>query len=215
MLFCHSVQWSQKATGVACTTAMRFNAPQAMRALSRFRSIALMRCSLSAIALSTFLAIAPLAQPTWATTDQMMLELSLSANADAQKTLRQAEQMVSATLEQRFSQDATLSALEVVILGNRDGQIVPMLTTVVSREQWDTNPQVELWTTYANSLSALLFYPSRPSEAIASRPPQPQAARQPQPPRRSFDLPIVQIEQAYDSGRLSPRQLNDWVDLLD
>ena len=177
-----------------------------------------LRLTLGAIALSTLLFIGNTSH-AWANTDQMMLELSLSADADAQKVLRQAESLVSATLDQRFSQDTTLSALEVVILGNQNGQILPMMTTTVSREQWDANPQVELWTAYSSSFSAL-FYPSRPPEVVVARPPQPQAARRPQTPRQSTarrlpERSVIQIERAYDQGQLSRQQLNDFVDLLD
>ena len=182
------------------------------------RSLSFVRISLSAIALSTLLCVGSPHQSAWANTDQMMLELPLSADADAQKTLRQAESMVSATLDQRFSQDSTLATLEVVILGNQNGQILPMLTTTVSREQWVANPQVNVWTTYSNSFAALL-YPSRPPQVVATRPARPQISQSSQTPRPSTTrLPeqsVVQIEQAYDEGRLSRQELNEYVDLLD
>lgn len=209
MVFRHRLLWGGDPCGIQPSPFVY--APWAICSLS------LVRISLSAIALSTFLCISPPHQPAWATPDQIMLELPLSADANAQKVLLQAESMVSATLDQRFSQDSALSTLEVVILGNQNGQILPMLTTTVSREQWVTNPQVELWSTYSNSFAAL-FYPSRPPQVIAARPPQPQVARRPQTPRPSVRLPerfVVQIEQSYDEGRLSRQQLNQYVDLLD
>lgn len=179
-----------------------------------------LKLMLGAIALWTLLLMGNARQPAWAYTDQMMMELALSANADAQKVVRQAEFLVQDTLDQRFSQEPTLSAVEVVMLGNQNGQVLPMFTTTVSREQWQANPQLELWTTYSSGFAAL-FYPPSPPQVVAVRPPQPSPPRsrpsqsssrsRSQLPERS----VVQIERAYDEGRLSRRQLNEYVDLLD
>ena len=190
------------------------------------RPLPLIRASLSAIALSTLLLIGSSTQPVSANTNQMMVEMPLRTDADVQKALRQAELLVSEILEQRFSEDTTLSEFKVVILGNRDGAIVPMLTTAVSRDQWSTNPQVGLWTTYNSSFAALV-YPSQSPQVVAARAPQPQTSRsqtsqrsrRPQTSRRSVarlpERSVVLIERAYDEGRLNPQQLNDFVDLLD
>lgn len=171
---------------------------------------ALLRSSFSAIALSTLLCVGS-AESAWAS--PMMIEIPLPANADARKVLRQAELMVSNILDQQFGQNPDVSSLEVVILGNRDGAIVPMLTTIATREEWAANPQVDRWTAY-NSSFARLFYQPRPADVVIARAPQPQGS----PRTRRTRLPqqsVVQIERAYDAGRLSPRQLDTYLDLLD
>lgn len=78
----------------------------------------------------------------------------------------------------KVANDAIATALEtnsepveLIVLVNRNGQILPMLMADISPEDWQQQPNVENWARYSNSVRVLLGY--EPPTQVAARP-QPQ-----------------------------------------
>ncbi|MEO0986304.1 MAG: hypothetical protein AAFY20_12230 [Cyanobacteria bacterium J06639_14] len=121
----------------------------------------------------------------------------------------QAEGLVEAAINRQFGQVSELLKVEVVVLGNRNGEMVPILTTVVSRNQWQENPQVNAWTQYySNSYALLQRHEERPGgeERVAAIPQVSSVNR----------TSSSSIDRAYDEGRLTGREIQrGYLDDLD
>jgi hypothetical protein len=71
----------------------------------------------------------------------------------------------------------------VNILGDRQGQQVPLLTSRVSRSQWQQQPIIRPWTKYFATSAVLLGFnqpqktPTTPGQSTPSNPPTPSAAQ--------------------------------------
>lgn len=81
--------------------------------------------------------------------------------------ITQAEDLVNREIGQQFRQNRSLTELQVVVLSNHNGNIIPLLRTTVSRNQWLANPQVRVWTRYYGEAYALL-QPHALNESAAS-----------------------------------------------
>jgi hypothetical protein len=81
----------------------------------------------------------------------------------------QAESLASQAIDQAFKGKADLSSVQVVLLGDRNGDIIPILTATVSRTQWQANPQVSAWSKYYSASYAFL---QRSQEVLAALPSQ-------------------------------------------
>jgi hypothetical protein len=68
----------------------------------------------------------------------------------AESGARQAERLAQDALNRRFSQ-STETVFSVKVLGERDGQIVPILTIQVARGDWQKDAQVRTWARYFGS----------------------------------------------------------------
>lgn len=115
--------------------------------------------------------------------------------------------MADQEINHRFDTNPSLPKVEIVVLGHRNGDIIPILATTVSRAQWQEKPQVSAWTKYYSAytlirrhdpqLTQVATSPSRSSTAVASR------------------SVSVQFEQQLDSGQLSGRTVQSYVDFVD
>jgi len=88
--------------------------------------------------------------------------------------------------------------------------VIPVLQATVSRQQWIENPQIDIWTHYNNSTYAMLHRDGN----NAPRAPR-IASRSSAPTRVAFRDPMIQVEQAYASGRISRQEFDTLVDALD
>jgi hypothetical protein len=85
-----------------------------------------------------------------------LINLPVTSGIPYRHLMTQAEGKVKDTIRHQFNQNPHLSRLQVVVTGDRQGEILPILTTTVSRAQWQTNPQVQTWTRYYNASYALI-----------------------------------------------------------
>lgn len=108
----------------------------------------------------------------------------------------QAESLAEAEIDRQFNQSTSVSEIQVVVLGDRNGEMVPILTTTVSRTQWQENPQVAAWTQYYSNSYALL---RRHEDGSGNEAGVAVAARRPAGNR----LPPSAIDRAFDERRLS------------
>ena len=120
-----------------------------------------------------------------------------------------AESIVSQEINQYFESDPSLAAIEIVVLGSRNGDVIPVLTTTVSRTQWQEKPQVSAWTKYYSAYALIRRHDSQ-------SPPQVAAAS---PSRRSSPVAsrgiATQFDRQFDAGRLNGRTVQSYVDFVD
>ena len=117
--------------------------------------------------------------------------LTIDANSPSYNALIQkAESLAKKSIDEAFQKNSNLESFTVMILGERRGQIVPILRTRVTRSQWQANGDVSEWTRYFNRSESLLGYnqpaPAESGPGAASRPQtRPQPNRQPTPSQPS------------------------------
>ena len=97
--------------------------------------------------------------PTVAWAEDKQITYTLNApNGSYQALIEQAEAWAGKLIEQAFTQNSSLTEVAVSIIGDRNGQYVPLLTAKVSRANWQKNPQTLSWTQYYSSSAVLLGF---------------------------------------------------------
>lgn len=146
-------------------------------------------------------------QPVRAETESIIVDMPMHDLVGYEDFFRRAEARVSDEISDQFSQKPALSEVEVVVLGDRHGEIVPILTTTVSRTQWQKTPRVTLRTKYYNASYTLLQrYEGRPTET---------AAKTPDRTARVAPITISEIDRAFDEGRLTGTVAQEYLNKLD
>lgn len=120
----------------------------------------------------------------------------------------EAEALANDAVSRQFSQNPGLSTVRVVVLGNRNGEMIPVLETAVSREQWQTNPQVGAWARYYASYGLIQRHGG--GEQVAIAPANSSGSTSSAAQNRS-----AQIDEALDEGRLTGRAAQDYLSDLD
>lgn len=144
-------------------------------------------------------------QPAYAETQDVVIDMPVYGQIVYSDLLSQAKLIVSEIINRQFAQNADFSTIQVVVMGDRNGEIIPILTTKVSRAQWQENPQVSAWTRY--SASYALLQRNEQAETVALAPSR--SAN-----RSNFDR-SYQIDEAYDSGRLTGKDAQKYLSALD
>lgn len=148
-------------------------------------------------------------QPAWAEDERIVIDMPVYGQVDHSELVTQAESLLAEAINRQFSQDPALSTLQVDVVSDRNGEMIPILTVTVSRAQWQANPQVSAWSQYYRASYALLQrHEAVETVAIA--------------PVRSADgatdLEIQErfwIDEAFDSGRLTGATAQDYLSDLD
>lgn len=100
-------------------------------------------------------------------------ELNLILNSDGirvfETLMQQAQYVAKNSIEQEFT-DPDITEVSVLISGEHNGQIVPILRSTVSRSQWQSDSRIHRWTSYYFGSSGVLlgYYNPSASPAIAS-----------------------------------------------
>ena len=137
----------------------------------------------------------------------LVIEIPVYGQAVPGSLTAQAELLVSSAIERQFKQNPGLSTIQVVVTGDRNGEIIPILTTTASRAQWQAKPQVKAWTKYYSSSYALLQRHEQKAEIAAAPPARPVAMRNLQA--------AAQIDAAFDAGRLTGQAAQKYLNNLD
>lgn len=144
-------------------------------------------------------------RPAHAEVQDVVIDMPVYGQTFYSDLISRAELMVGDVINRQFSQNADLSTIQVMVMGDRNGEIIPILTTTVSRVQWQENPQVSVWTRYSTSYALLQRHEQAETVALA--------------PVRSTDMSdwqrSFQIDEAFDSGRLTGEEAQEYLSDLD
>ncbi len=105
------------------------------------------------------------------------IERTFTLNSDGNELfetlLQQAEDLVKTSIEQEFAENPNATEVSITVLGETQGQIVPLLRSTVSRSQWQNNSRMARWTKYFVSSSGVLlgFYNPSPTYNPSAIPP--------------------------------------------
>ncbi|EKU98980.1 hypothetical protein Lepto7375DRAFT_8317 [Leptolyngbya sp. PCC 7375] len=138
----------------------------------------------------------------------VLLEMPIYSRTSSDDLISRAESMVSQEINQHFDADPSLAAIAVVVLGSRNGDVIPVLTTTVSRTQWQEKPQVSAWTKYYSAYALIRRHDSQSPPQVAAS-----------PSRRSSPVAsrgiATQFDRQFDAGRLNGRTVQSYVDFVD
>ncbi|NEQ46787.1 MAG: hypothetical protein F6K00_25900 [Leptolyngbya sp. SIOISBB] len=140
------------------------------------------------------------ADPAKAETTRVMVDIPIYSNIVSEReVVLEAELLVSNTINQNFSQNPALTTVEVVVMLNRNGEVMPLSETRVSREDWQKQPVVDAWTRYYNSSIELAQRHNEPTSTIVAS-----SSRVSSAGRVSRSAGYRQFaDQLVDSGRMS------------
>ena len=124
------------------------------------------------------------------------LDVNVSIRRQGNETygqfLERANSLAKNTIEQRFKTDRELDALNVVVIGENNGAIAPLLAVKVNRDNWQANPNVQKWSNefpFSQSLLGLESPPPPTTPSAAAAPPPPSAPPSDQPDAGDNFLP--------------------------
>lgn len=169
----------------------------------------LLGCLSIAACLASAGAVVSFSGPALASADgQVFVDMPIYSRTSSDDLIAQAESIAEQKVNQYFSANPDLAEVEVVVLGSRNGDVIPVLTTAVSRSQWQENPQVSAWSKYYTAYALLRRHDER-------RPTQVAAA----PSRRSSTAVSqgisIQFDRQFDSNQLRGRTVQSYADLVD
>ncbi len=89
---------------------------------------------------------------------QINVTLKTQENQTFNQLIQQAEVSAIALIEQEFATNFGITEVSVTILGDRQGQQVPLLFSKVSRSDWQQQPTIRQWTKYFATSAVLLGF---------------------------------------------------------
>ncbi len=170
-------------------------------------------CLLSTASVALILIVSGIVwgQSAQARPENIIFEVLIAHPMSHRDSVNQAELSAQSEISQRFKQDPDALSLQISVLVNRHGEVIPVFTTTVSREQWSQFPQIRRWSKYHDAYALLQRYDvplDRPmTEAIAAVPRSAATAR------LSISNPAVDF--AFDRGALSSKQIQNSLDYWD
>jgi hypothetical protein len=141
------------------------------------------------------------ALPAAARSMRLSLEFPIYAQSSFQPTWTQMESSVAQRLEQSFAQAADLDAINLLVTVNRNGNILPYFSINVSRQQWQSRPDVKAWIKYHRTFAeaSTQFERLDMRSNVAARPVNSQANSQ------------AAIDRAFDQNQLSPQEAQRYL----
>ncbi|KAM3096757.1 hypothetical protein ACKFKF_21840 [Phormidesmis sp. 146-12] len=125
------------------------------------------------------LLIGSMAAPARAESRQ--IERLLNAESgDFATLMKQADTIATDLINQSFA-DPTTTKVSLKVLGEREGQIAPLLSVSVSRQDWQTRSSVQQWARYFGGSTTLLGFDRSPdtTQVAAFTPPVPVSENEP------------------------------------
>lgn len=139
---------------------------------------------LKGLRISVFIVIGSLSlgpEAVWARPGELSLVIDAGPVPDFGQLVREAEVVLARGISQAFSSDLTLTRLHVQILADRNGAIAPLMTTEVSRADWQRDSRIARWTEYFSSAEILLSYVTITDSSPDSASSEPEVSEFPQP----------------------------------
>ncbi len=113
---------------------------------------------------------------------QIPLTLSREANETYLSFVQRATNLVTTRLGNNFSQNSSLNQVRIVVIGENNGNVAPVLSVNMSRQQWLNNPNPEPLINYFPDSQFLLgFDTPAPATPQKSPTPTPSPVSQPNP----------------------------------
>ncbi|WP_009632523.1 hypothetical protein [Synechocystis sp. PCC 7509] len=118
---------------------------------------------------------------------QIDVTLKTQENQTFNQLIQQAELEAMSLIEQEFATNSSITEIAVTILGDRQGQQVPLLFSRVSRTDWQQQPIIRQWTKYFATSAVLLGFnqpqrtPAPPAQNIPRTPLNPPITPTPSP----------------------------------
>jgi len=88
------------------------------------------------------------------------VERNLILNSDGSQSfetlLQQAQDLAKDSIEQEFAENPDITEVSILVLGEHQGQIVPLLRSQVSRTGWQQDSRIYRWTRYFANNSKVL-----------------------------------------------------------
>ena len=110
-----------------------------------------------------------LSTPAWAEPKQISILLSSQGNQDFETLMQQAESVAGNFIQQVFAESPEITEVSITIVGEHNGQQLPLLSSNVSRSNWQTKPNVQVWSRYFGTAESLLGFvkPQQPAATVA------------------------------------------------
>lgn len=137
------------------------------------------------------------------------------------RAIQQAELLARSEITKQFNLNPGLNEVQVVVLGHYVGDIVPLLIVNVSREQWQSSPQVDRWGSYYSATYALLSRHDEDDSGNDNRIARSSGSSRDVNPRSQSQEFVdeaearVQVESAFRDGLLTRDEYQQSVDALD
>ncbi|MEG3436437.1 hypothetical protein V0288_04840 [Pannus brasiliensis CCIBt3594] len=153
----------------------------------KIRSIASsMFKSITALTLFASVAVVDVAR---AGTTAINLPVAVQRGESYQGLLARASKLAGETIGQRFQQNTAIDRVNVLVTAENQGEIAPLLSVNVSRQDWNGNPNVQRWARVFPFGKDLLGFGGS-SSSPSSPPPPPSAttgaaASPPSPPAKT------------------------------
>ncbi|MEH2281262.1 MAG: hypothetical protein V7K90_07935 [Nostoc sp.] len=111
-------------------------------------------------------AIAP--QVVRAYTARVDLAIDRLPDENYETVLRRAEAAARAAAQRSFDQDILVTDVSIIVSVQNYGSIAPVLTLDVSRPQWRSRPDAQIWATYFKTARSLLFFENNSNQVPAA-----------------------------------------------
>ena len=146
-----------------------------------------------------------------ANVQQIVLSIDGTQTRTFVDLLEQAESAAAETIAQRFQADPNLTEIQVTVLGDRNGQLVSLLSSNISRNQWQAGAHIRQWAQYFAPSSVLLGYSIAVpvSTRVTGQPVS--ISRLPEPEQS----PSQTVEEALRTNRISQDEYWQLVEALD
>jgi len=100
----------------------------------------------------------PFNYPAFAETKFVSITLKIEANQKFDTLMQQAESTAINLIEQEFNRVSKITEVGIIVSCDRNGQVVPILSSRVSRTDWQAQPSIESWTKYFTKAEILLGF---------------------------------------------------------
>ncbi|MDA0267916.1 MAG: hypothetical protein O2890_11690 [Cyanobacteria bacterium] len=137
------------------------------------------------------------------TVDHHTVEISIGSRVTQGALLDEAEGLVRQIIVNTFGQQSGVSQIEVVVLGERYGEISPILVTTVSRTGWQSEPQVSRWTRYYTESTHALLQRHGDIQPIVTAGAFP-------PGRPGANIPFREPTSISSQSQVNQENLSDW-----
>ncbi|PSB33483.1 hypothetical protein [Chlorogloea sp. CCALA 695] len=96
--------------------------------------------------------------PAFAETKFINISLKTGANQSFNNLMQQAESTAINLINQEFNRLSKITEVGIIVSCDRNGQVVPILSSRVSRANWQAQPSIESWTKYFTKAEILLGF---------------------------------------------------------